>query len=118
MTCTCTDKSARHDAATCDCCQTNPLCRCAQCEALRGEGYTPVEPAERGEDDWTKWIAPGDPYTMICCDCGLAHAIQFRVRDGRVVLRVKRDDETTAAERHYGEFRCRAVEEVDDGSFE
>ena len=32
---------------------------------------------ERG---WTRWVRPRmDNYIMVCCDCGLAHRMQFKV---------------------------------------
>jgi hypothetical protein len=32
------------------------------------------------EADWTEWIQPEmSSYTMVCCDCGLVHELQFQV---------------------------------------
>ena len=63
-------------------------------------------------DGWTDWYAPtgqedGDPdYKAACCDCGLVHRFQFRLRDlddgtQRLVMRAKRDERATAAKRRY-----------------
>jgi hypothetical protein len=32
-----------------------------------------------GEDGWTEWIHPLEPYFMQCCDCGLVHEAEFRI---------------------------------------
>jgi hypothetical protein len=34
-----------------------------------------------------------------CCDCGLIHRLDFRIVDGRVEFRTRRDDRATAAAR-------------------
>ena len=34
-----------------------------------------------------------------CCDCGLVHRLDFRMVDGRVEFRTRRDDRATAAAR-------------------
>ncbi|MGZ3309463.1 MAG: hypothetical protein ACXU8R_13165 [Xanthobacteraceae bacterium] len=32
-----------------------------------------------------------------CCDCGLIHRLDFRIVDGKVEFRTRRDDRATAA---------------------
>src|SRR5262245_61507382 len=32
-----------------------------------------------------------------CCDCGLIHRLDFRIVDGRIEFRTRRDDRATAA---------------------
>lgn len=45
-----------------------------------------------------EWIQPvRKAYRMACCDCGLVHLIDFRVRNGRVQFAVKRGTRETAA---------------------
>jgi hypothetical protein len=34
-----------------------------------------------------------------CCDCGLIHRLDFRIVDGRIEFRTRRDDRATAAAR-------------------
>ena len=49
---------------------------------------------------WTVWIEPiPDNYNLRCCDCGLTHRLQFRIYDGMVQFRARRDNRATAATR-------------------
>lgn len=52
-------------------------------------------------DGFTDWIQPKDPrrYLMVCCDCGLAHWMNFRVRDGKAQFRAKRAPRYTIKQR-------------------
>ncbi len=51
--------------------------------------------AEDGE-----WVQPvRRNYKMACCDCGLVHRVDFRIRDGRIQFRAYRDNRATAAKR-------------------
>ena len=52
---------------------------------------------EAGE--WVQPIRRG--YKMCCCDCGLVHKMDFRVKNRRVQFRVFRDNRATAAIRRY-----------------
>lgn len=56
---------------------------------------TSYEHFEPGE--WVLPIRRG--YKMSCCDCGLVHTLDFRVRKGRAQFCVFRDDRATAAVR-------------------
>jgi len=38
-------------------------------------------------------------YRMMCCDCGLVHEMDFRVKDGRIEFRVFRDNRATGQAR-------------------
>ena len=41
---------------------------------------------------WTRWVQPiRAGYKMACCDCGLVHTMDFRVKDGRAQFRAQRD---------------------------
>jgi hypothetical protein len=53
---------------------------------------------EPGEDEWVRPVERS--YKMCCCDCGLVHSVDFRVVNGLVEFRMRRDDEATEAERH------------------
>jgi hypothetical protein len=39
-----------------------------------------------------------------CCDCGLIHRLDFRIVDGRLEFRTRRDDRATAAARRTFKF--------------
>lgn len=39
-----------------------------------------------------------------CCDCGLIHRLDFRIVDGRIEFRTRRDDRATAAVRRRFRF--------------
>lgn len=44
-------------------------------------------------DGWTDWVQPVENgYRYRCCDCGLVHLMDFRIYNGRVQFRAKRDD--------------------------
>jgi len=39
-----------------------------------------------------------------CCDCGLIHRLDFRIVEGRIEFRTRRDDRATAAARRSFRF--------------
>ena len=39
-----------------------------------------------------------------CCDCGLIHRLDFKIVDGRIEFRTRRDDRATAAARRSFKF--------------
>jgi hypothetical protein len=39
-----------------------------------------------------------------CCDCGLVHRLDFRIVEGRIEFRTRRDDRATAAARRFFRF--------------
>lgn len=51
-----------------------------------------------------EWVLPiRKGYKMACCDCGLVHEIDFRVKDRRIQFRVRRNNRSTAmVRRHMG----------------
>lgn len=52
------------------------------------------------------WVQPvRRNYGMACCDCGLVHRLDFRIKDGRVQLRARRDNRATAQLRRRAEYR-------------
>jgi hypothetical protein len=54
------------------------------------------EPYHEAEDD--EWIdAAHRGHRIQCCDCGLVHNYDFRVVEGRVQFRAKRNNRATAA---------------------
>ncbi len=49
---------------------------------------------------WTEWVAPKQTgYKMACCDCGLVHEVNFRVRLREAQMQFKRANRATAAMR-------------------
>lgn len=51
-------------------------------------------------DGWTEWIEPDQKlYRIRCCDCRLVHDLQFRIDDGKVQFRARRNIRRTAASR-------------------
>lgn len=48
-----------------------------------------------------EWLEPTPQrgYKMACCDCGLVHVVNFRIRAGKVQFQVFRDARATAAKR-------------------
>lgn len=46
-----------------------------------------------------EWVEPTNDYKMACCDCGLIHKMEFRVRKGKVQFRAFRDNRATAQRR-------------------
>lgn len=59
----------------------------------------------RPKDDgtgWTVWVQPVmTGYRMGCCDCGLVHTLDFRIVDGKVQFRARRNNRSTALLRHH-----------------
>jgi hypothetical protein len=52
------------------------------------EGF---EPTSIRAGEWIQPISKG--YRMICCDCGLAHLMDFRIHKGKIKLRAFRESE-------------------------
>ena len=45
-----------------------------------------------------QWIQVADKHDFgfACCDCGLVHRIEFRVVDGEIQMKTRRDNHATA----------------------
>jgi len=54
---------------------------------------------EPEEGEWVLPVRRG--YKMACCDCGLVHRIDFRLRNGHIEFRVFADNRATAAVRRW-----------------
>jgi hypothetical protein len=50
------------------------------------------------DQEWFR-PTPQSGHKMRCCDCALIHVMDFRVRDGKVEIRARRDKRATAAAR-------------------
>jgi len=49
-----------------------------------------------------EWVTPRhSEYRQQCCDCGLVHVYQFRIVDGGVQFRIRRDNRATAQVRRH-----------------
>lgn len=47
-----------------------------------------------------EWIQPRvRGYKVGCCDCGLVHRINFRIKNGKIQLQAFRDNRATAGHR-------------------
>ena len=56
-------------------------------------------------EDARKWTRPRmRNFREQCCDCGLIHRLDFRIVDGKVEFRTRRDDRATAAARRTFKF--------------
>jgi hypothetical protein len=52
------------------------------------------------DEGWTDWFAPETiGYRIECCDCGLVHAIDFRLKDQEIEMRTRRLVNATVAAR-------------------
>lgn len=50
-----------------------------------------IRKEHEGKDGWSRWVQPvRRGYVLVCCDCGLAHKMDFRVAEGRVQFKAKR----------------------------
>ena len=66
--------------------------------------------AEPEADEWVRPIRKG--YKLACCDCGLVHDVDFRIKDRRVEFRVRRNNRSTAMMR-----RHKGLRKNKDGSY-
>ena len=49
-----------------------------------------------------QWVQPvRKGYKMSCCDCGLVHKLNFRLRRGRIQLQAFRDNRATGQKRRH-----------------
>lgn len=49
-----------------------------------------------------EWISvPKKGYKEQCCDCGLVHRINFRIRDGQIEIQTFRDGRATGGARKH-----------------
>jgi len=52
-----------------------------------------------GENEWQQPIKKG--YRMACCDCGLVHDVDFRIVNGKIQLRMRRNKRSTSQMRRW-----------------
>jgi hypothetical protein len=49
---------------------------------------------------YNEWIEPSmKNFEWVCCDCGLTHKVDFKIRGRHVELRARRAEKLTAKER-------------------
>lgn len=54
---------------------------------------------------WGEWMRVRKRnFKEQCCDCGLIHRLDFRIVDGHIEIRTRRDDRSTAAVRRAFKF--------------
>lgn len=51
------------------------------------------------------WIQPKDGYRVACCDCGLVHNFNFRIKNGKVQIQPIVNTRATAAKRRNPRFK-------------
>jgi len=51
-----------------------------------------------------KWYKAGEPYIHICCDCGLAHDVTYKMVDGQLYYKWNRNKKRTEEEREAGNY--------------
>jgi hypothetical protein len=56
------------------------------------------------EEELARMSSKVDDIREQCCDCGLIHRLDFRIVDGRIEFRARRDDRATAAARRKFRF--------------
>jgi hypothetical protein len=77
--------------------------RCAEPANVMAVGETSIQyyTVAPEEDGWSDWIVPTDKELNIaCCDCGLVHEYHFKVANGEIAFRARRNDPETARFRH------------------
>ena len=57
------------------------------------------------EGEWLSWARRGE--TLVCCDCGLAHSLEFRLKGNRIQMRMSVDRRATREERRKAACRTR-----------
>lgn len=64
------------------------------------------EYAENGR--WSRWVQPvRKGYKLCCCDCGLVHDMDFRIKDNRIQFRVARNNRSTAMVRRHDRAKAK-----------
>ena len=56
-------------------------------------------------NEWVQPVRKG--YKMACCDCGLVHDIDFRIRKKRIQFRVRRNNRSTGQFRRWNNITVR-----------
>jgi len=57
-----------------------------------------------------EWVQPvKENYGLACCDCGLVHKLDFRVKNGRIQFRARRDNRATSQLRRRSEYASRVA---------
>jgi hypothetical protein len=61
---------------------------------------TAKNPIEIQDGEWFTIMKDGDkPGLWGCCDCGLMHRTEFKIEDGEIYIRVRKDLEATRIRR-------------------
>ena len=54
-----------------------------------------------------KWYRCGEAYIHLCCDCGLAHSVTFKMDKGVLYYQWNRDEPATELERRKSVYPCK-----------
>ena len=67
---------------------------------------------QRADGDWSKFARRGTMFSMFiaCCDCGLVHRFNVRIRGGRAEMQAFRRNRMTASRRKTKDLKFRRVE--------
>jgi hypothetical protein len=60
---------------------------------------------EADDGEWFALARRGN--RIACCDCGLVHVVDARLRDGTIELAFARNERATALTRRQSAYRCR-----------
>jgi hypothetical protein len=65
-----------------------------------------------------EWFEPKPQrgHKMACCDCGLIHTMNFRVKDGKVQIQATRDNRATANRRRGKKLGVRSTVDMQPNS--
>lgn len=74
------------------------------------ESSTSIESLRDGQ-----WVEVQDNglQTLVCCDCGLTHQLEFKIVDGRIRWRAYRDEDMTAEVRAEDAMKQSLVNETE-----
>jgi hypothetical protein len=54
-----------------------------------------------GDDGFTEWFNPMPLWKVSCCDCGLVHDIELKIKNKRILIRAKRNYRATGQKRRH-----------------
>lgn len=58
------------------------------------------DPVQVVDGSWYAIASGGQPpFEEICCDCGLSHILEYKIDQGRILVKYTRDDKRTRKER-------------------
>jgi len=61
------------------------------------------------KNGWSKWIQLERKNKFACCDCGLIHRMNFRLKEGYIEFKIGRDRKATAAVRRWRKIKIENI---------